>query len=588
MAYTKQEVKNFIDNIYASGGTAADVARAAVEYGVPANQIAEATNTSVSEVSKALVNELYIQQLGRAPDEIGANYYMEQLASGKTPTQIASELNRSLEGQNFDTQYITSLYRTQFERNPEQEGYQYYMSLAQTDPLMFDAALKDAIIKGTQGEVDAAKLAARGSGYTNLELAALEADPYGGRYATQSIYELLPDAVNVSNIGGTQAQFVNPATQQSIISQFNQAFADRNVNEYIQGKLQGVDVNNPEALRQANISIYQDALANNVSPEQISRVLPYTVSQIQQFGTENLGRTLQSQFSANQGLDVLNAPAAQAAISRALASGTLDQADYNALVTDLTKVQNPEQLRAAFSKPQAQVVLDAIYGQQIGEAKTLADAQAEALQRQAVLNATDQGYYQGNMQLADAYRAAGLDFPFGQEAYQGYDTRIGQANVLNPQNFNAKVNELLSGLNQQFGQPVNMVTPLTGQYYSETGLQPGFTPVGTEGTMFRSGVAGYVPQAQLPTGFQFGVQPVNVPTQTYQPGVFQPAGVTTGGFITGYDANQQPIYSTYNNPNVNVGNVPSTLNPFTNQNQELQNMFTALRPLVTSIQANQG
>jgi len=522
MAYTKQEVKNFIDNIYASGGTAADVARAAVEYGVPANQIAEATNTSVSEVSKALVNELYIQQLGRAPDEKGANYYTEQLASGKTPTQIASELNRSLEGQNFDTQYITSLYRTQFERNPEQEGYQYYMSLAQTDPLMFDAALKDAIIKGTQSEVDAAKLAARGSGYTNLELAALEADPYGGRYATQSIYELLPDAVNVSNIGGTQAQFVNPATQQSIISQFNQAYADK------------------------------------------------------------------SQFSANQGLNVLNTPAAQAAISRALASGTLDQADYNALVTDLTKVQNPEQLRAAFSKPQAQVVLDAIYGQQIGEAKTLADAQAEALQRQAVLNATDQGYYQGNMQLADAYRAAGLDFPFGQEAYQGYDTRIGQANVLNPQNFNAKVNELLSGLNQQFGQPVNMVTPLTGQYYSETGLQPGFTPVGTPGTTFRSGVAGYVPQAQLPTGFQFGVQPVNVPTQTYQPGVFQPAGVTTGGFITGYDANQQPIYSTYNNPNVNVGNVPSTLNPFTNQNQELQNMFTALRPLVTSIQANQG
>ena len=36
---------------------------------------------------------------------------------------------------------------------------------------------------------------------TNMQLAALEADPYGGRYATQSIYDLLPNAVNVSNIG---------------------------------------------------------------------------------------------------------------------------------------------------------------------------------------------------------------------------------------------------------------------------------------------------------------------------------------------------------------------------------------------------
>jgi hypothetical protein len=584
MAYTNQEVKNFIDNIYASGGTAADVARAAVEYGVPANQIATATNQTISTVAKELADEIAIQQYGRTLTAKEASSIVKNLSAGENPLNIATQLNQSLEGQNFDTQYLTSLGRQLIGANPDQQNYQYFMSLAQSDPLAYGDSLRQAVLNYTG--IDP------GSNFTNIDSASLEADPYGGRFATQSIYDVLADAANVSNIAGRQAQFVNPATQQSITSQFNQAFADRNVNEYIQGKLQGVDVNNPEALRQANISIYQDALANNVSPEQISRVLPYTVSQIQQFGTENLGRTLQSQFSATKGADVINTPAAQAAISRALASGTMTQADVDVLVADLTKAQTPEQMRAAYAKPQGKVVLDAIYGQQIGEAKTLADAQAEAAQRQAVLNATDQGYYQGNMQLADAYRAAGLDFPFGQEAYQGYDTRIGQANVLNPQNFNAKVNELLSGLNQQFGQqfgqPVNMVTPLTGQYYSETGLQPGFTPVGTPGTMFRSGVAGYVPQAQLPTGFQFGVQPVNVPTQAYQPGAFQPAGVTTGGFITGYDANQQPIYSTYNNPNVNVGNVPSTLNPFTNQNQELQNMFTALRPLVTSIQANQG
>jgi len=452
-----------------------------------------------------LINQIYQEQVGRAPDPAGLQFYTERLAAGADPQQIAFEINQNLEGQNFDTQAITSLYRNLYGRNPEQEGYQYYMSLAQSNPLMFDAALKDAITKGTQGEADAAKLAARGTGYTNLELAALEADPYVDRFATESIYDVLPDAVNVSNIGGRKAQFVAPVTQAMFISDF------------------------------------QDG-----------------------------------KFTAQQGVDVLNTPQVQAAISRAIASGAMNQADYNTLLTDLTKAQTPEQTRAAFSKPKAQVVLDTIRGQQIGEAKTLADAQAEAAQRQAVLSAQDPGYYQSNMALADAYRAAGLDFPFGQEAYQGYDTRVNQANVVTPQNFNTQVNKLIQSLGQQYGARQDLATPLTGQYYSETGLQPGFTPVGTPGTTFRSGVAGYVPQAALPTGFQFGTPLTNATMQAYQPGAFQPEGVGTGGFITGFNANQQPIYSTYNNPNVNVGGVTSNLIPFVNQNNQLATLMADL------------
>jgi hypothetical protein len=148
-----------------------------------------------------------------------------------------------------------------------------------------------------------------------------------------------------------------------------------------------------------------------------------------------------------------------------------------------------------------------------------------------------------------------------------------QGNVVTPTNFNERVNSLLQSITGQFGQANQLQTPQTGQYYSETGLQPGFTPVGTKGTTFRSGVAGYVPQAQLPTGFQFGAPPVNAQIQQYRPGAFQPEGATTGGFITGYDANQQPIYSTYNNPNVNVGGVSSTLIPFVNQGEQLQQLM---------------
>ncbi|NBR23983.1 MAG: hypothetical protein EBU08_09485, partial [Micrococcales bacterium] len=292
-----------------------------------------------------------------------------------------------------------------------------------------------------------------------------------------------------------------------------------------------------------------------------------------------------TRFSAAPGVETLSVPRVTEAVDRAFRAGSLTQNEYSQMITSLTQAKNPADVRQILATPQGSVVIDAIYGQQTGEDNDLNKALAEARQRQAVLSAQDPGYYQASDELGRAYQAAGLNFPFMTDTYRA-NTMMTQGNVLNQQNFNQRVNELLQSLGQQFGGANTMQTPLTGQYYSETGLQPGFTPVGTEGTMFRSGVAGYVPQAQLPTGFTFGAPPVNATFQQYRPGAFQPEGATTGGFITGYDANQQPIYSTYNNPNVNVGNVPSTLNPFTNQNQELQNMFTALKPLVTSIQAN--
>ena len=199
------------------------------------------------------------------------------------------------------------------------------------------------------------------------------------------------------------------------------------------------------------------------------------------------------------------------------------------------------------------------------------------------------------------------------------NTIAGQLNSgLTAQEIQAQLNQPKPS--QKFNQTVNdfidsltVKTPLTGQYYSESGLQPSFTdpsartlqplinpatissavdkflatqipttapttapiaPVATTpSTTFRSGVAGYIPQSALPTGFQFGTPLVNAAPQTYQPGAFQPADVTTGGFITGFNANQQPIYSTYNDPNVNVGGVLSTMNPFVNQGAQFKQLM---------------
>ena len=424
---------------------------------------------------EALVEQIYQEQLGREPDEGGLKFWSDALANGAPVQQVLQGINQSVEGQNYDTQYITSLYRQILGRNPEQEGFQYWLSEAQALGYTPDQIRS---ILGEAALVEQGQRGITGQTFTNLQLPDLEADPYGGRYLTQSIYDLLPDAVNVSSIGGRQAQFVSPVTQQPVISQ------------YTTGGSQG--------------------------------------------------------FNASAGLDVLNTPAVQSAVNRALSSGAMTAEEYRTMYADLQGAQNMQDVYAAFSKPQAQVVIDAVFGQQTGEANTLAQAQAEALQRQSVLDALGSDFYMSNPVLAQAYQDAGLYYPFTEDMLGGYDTRTTQANVVTDANFNQQVNNLLRTMYGRFGGAEDMVTPLTGQYYSETGLQQGFTPIGGEGTMFRSGVAGYTPN--LPSMFQFGMPPVDTSFQQYQPGAFQPEGVTTGGFIRGYSPEGLPIYSTLADP----------------------------------------
>jgi hypothetical protein len=459
-----------------------------------------------------LINQLYQQQLGRAPDPEGAAYWQSRLNAGEDPNFIRGEIARTLEGQNVLTQAITSGYRQELGRNPEQEGYQYWQSSALNEGLTPDQ------IRQAVAAAAAAEQAQRGitGGFTEMELAALEADPYGGRYATTNIFDLPADAVNVSTVGDRRAQFVAPITQQQFISQYG-------------------------------------------------------------------GGT----YNATPGQDVLSDPVVVATINRSLDSGVLTNEGLNQIVQDLTKAENMDQVRAAFAKPQGQVIIDQIYGLQTGEDINLETARLEAADRQAVIDSLGLSNYPSNMALADAYRAAGLDYPFGPEAYQGYDTMMTQGNVVTPDNFTQRINQLLTTLGQEydlgFGGANAMQTPGLGQYYSETGLQPGFTPFGTEGTMFRSGVAGYTPN--LPTGFQFGAPPVNATFREYQPGAFQPEGVTTGGFITGYTQAGAPIYSTYADPNVNVAGVQSTLNPF---NAQQQTAIADLQAQLAALQANSG
>ena len=489
---TAQEIAALYDSILDRAPDPAGLAYW-VGSGLSAAEIAQAIEASPEERAQ----DLYQDYLGVAPDAAGAAYWQSQIASGANIDDVIKSFTRAADQDytNFITQAITSGYGSNLARLPEQEGFQYWLSSAISSGLSAKQ-IQDAIKAAGITEQDLRGIT---GGNTQFFAPDLEADPWGGRFATRSIYDIPQseaDRINISYINGVPVQFVSPVTQQQYISNYGQ-----------------------------------------------------------------------NAWNAIAGDEVLSVPRVEEQVDRALRSGSMTQAEAKGIIDALKTVKDPADVRKILGIPQGAIIIDPEYGQQIGQDNNLKVALAEAAKRQAVLTAQDPGYYQASDVLGQAYLDNNLPWEFMSNTYKA-DTMMTQANKLTPENFNQKVNELIKGLYSnnninRFGVNNDVQTPGLGQYYSETGLQPGFTPFGTEGTTFRSGAAGYIPQAQLPTGFQFGAPPVNATFQQYQPGAFQPEGVKTGGFITGYDANQQPIYSAYNNPNVNVGGVQSTLNPFT-------------------------
>jgi len=582
MAYSDAQVAEAIAASVAQGFTVDQAIQGGVaNYGISPSQM----NSAAAQ---------YISQ-SQTGSNASAGAIANALSSGSTAQQIQNSINTSNQGANFDTQALTSIYRQTVGRNPTQDEYQYFQSLGQSQGLTADQ-LRDAVRTAASIERQQRGIT---QDFTNLTSADFEADPFGGRYATQSIYGVPSNAVNVSSIDGRQVQFVNPITQLAVISNFankgagtTNDFTDAQVAAYLRDNA----FSNPAQVNQALTMFGIDAQQLSKAADLLAKNDPSVNAATQAYANaikanpaavaENAAAVARSTaYTSAPGVETLSVPRVTEAVNRAFRAGSLTNAEYSQIVNSLSKATNPADIRNILAAPKGSVVIDAIYGQQTGEDNDLNKALAEARQRQAVLSAQDPGYYQASDELGRAYLAAGLDFPFMTDTYRA-NTMMTQDNVLNQQNFNQRINELLSSLGQQFGGANTMQTPLTGQYYSETGLQPGFRPVGTEGTMFRSGVAGYVPQAQLPTGFTFGAPPVNATFQQYQPGAFQPEDVTTGGFITGFDANNKPIYSTLSNPNVNVGGVPTAMNPFTNQGKQFQAMLADYNARQASIAAN--
>lgn len=408
---------------------------------------------------------VYREQLGRAPDEGGKAFYVEQLTSGaKTMDQVLQEINNSLEGQNFDTQLLTGEYRTEFGRNPEQEGYQYWMSRMQTDPNLQASTIENYIRGGAAG-ADVTAMGAAPDQFLEIMSAALQADPYAGRFANQDIYKV--GGPNLSTIGTAQAQFVNPVNLQPVISAYD----------------------------------------------------PRT-------GT----------FTTTAGQDILDPDRIANAIRIATGSGALSVQDANRIMTDLSNSTNMTDVYEALSRPQAGVVVDRLYGMQLGEDVDMATARREALDRARALEAFD--YTPSYGAFGNELTRLNIANPFAASAYTARTGATPDV-VATQQTFPGL---LARTINQSFGGSNFVPTPLTGQFYSERGLEEQFVPFGQEGApTFRSGVSGYTPT--VPVGFQFGAPVVQAPVNVFTPGRFNPDAVS-------YTQDGTPVIEVaQNNPN---------------------------------------
>jgi len=374
--YTDQLVKEYIDREFK--GLTGDalytaVANEAAKQGVPAEQIGRVLGFNVADVNqyatnvgKPLVAEqkaldtvidyAYNTQFGRDATAQEKTEAVNYLTGGGTFTNQGNSvvgtgvLNYSNEGYNYDTQSIISGYRSALGRNPTQTEYVSEMAKLGYDPF-------NASVLGTAKNLSA-------------NVAALESDPFAGRYAnvnpygvydpTTQTYKLDTTLPNISqNVQGNSVQFISPVTQQPIVTSF------------VDGKL-----------------------------------------------------------VVKEGVNTLTGEQAQAAINLALGTGALTGTEYKNLTGALANAKSMDDVYKAFGTPQAVAALDPNYGFQLGVGKTLAQAQVNSTGVQALVDkiaAENGGRLPANFSVANLAKTANVPFQFGQQVYdKAYTTDAGQ------------------------------------------------------------------------------------------------------------------------------------------------------------------
>jgi len=367
--YSDKAVKDYIDTTFK--GLSGDalftaVANEAANKGVSAEQLGRvlgfdtgAVNQYATNVGKplvaqqqvldAVIDNAFNQQFGRDATTAEKANAVQYLTGGGSSGQGTGALNYSTEGYNYDTQSIISGYRSALGRNPTQTEYVSEMAKLGYDPF-------NASVLGTAKNLSA-------------NVAALESDPFAGRYANVNpygTYDVLTGTTkldsalpNISqNVQGNSVQFISPVTQQPITTSFEN------------GKL-----------------------------------------------------------VVREGQNTLTGEQAQSAINLALNTGALTGTEYKNLTGALANAKSMDDVYKAFSTPQAVTALDPNYGFQLGVGKTLAQAQANSTGVQALVDqiaAQNGGNLPSNFSVANLATTQNVPFQFNQGVYnKSYTTDAG-------------------------------------------------------------------------------------------------------------------------------------------------------------------
>jgi hypothetical protein len=474
--YSDQAVKDYIANQFK--GLSGDALYTAIANEASANNVSAdqlsrvlgvdvgAVNQYATNVGKPLqadtavlnnvIDYAYNTQFGRDATEAERTNAAKYLTTGGSSGVGTGVLNYSTEGYNYDTQSIISGYRSALGRNPTQTEYVSEMAKLGYDPF-------NPSVLGTAGKLSA-------------NVAALESDPFGGRYANTNpygvydpvtqTYKLDGTLPNISkNVTGNSVQFISPVTQQPIVTSFEN------------GKL-----------------------------------------------------------VVREGANTLTGESAQAAINLALNTGALTKTEYKDLTNALAGAKSMDDVYKAFGTPQAVAALDPNYGFQLGVGKTLEQAQANSTGIQALVDkiaAENGGRLPANFSVGALAKANNIPFQFGQDVYdKSYMTDAGlkistqaksptSAFNFNPQNIYqqptavGQFRELFPSFaeSKRLAQGLINERPTTQSIVNMIQGQPVNTAIGNLAPT----------QSLMPTGV-----PVGMPTGTGMP-IGMPMGTPVGG-----------------------------------------------------------
>ena len=129
------------------------------EYGIERGSVSVSQSRDKNPALTSFVARLYTKMLGRSYDTDGLNYWCEKYASGNSIEEIATigfMHSKELQNQNLsDSEFVTRMYQTFLDREPDEEGYQYWLT-----QLKSGKTSRDILVYGFTHSKEFAKLKA--------------------------------------------------------------------------------------------------------------------------------------------------------------------------------------------------------------------------------------------------------------------------------------------------------------------------------------------------------------------------------------------------------------------------------------------